>query len=988
MFNKSWLFILLLLPCWSVLHGQSQIPLITGIVNDEHGTPIFSVNIKLQKDNFIYYAKTDVNGIFYFSNIPYGDGYTLTFDCINFETQVLTGYDVKPGSTTSIAIKLKKTVTELDPVVIVGYGSTLKKDITNAISSLNAPDFNAGVITNPAQLLQGKVSGLNISEDGNPNGVPTVILRGPSTLNLGQQPFYVIDGIPGADINLVSADDIASVEVLKDASASAIYGDRSANGVIIITTRKGKPGELKITYNGYGSVQKIANFISVATADQLRTYLMQNNKALAPADDNGGNTNWQKEVSRTGFAQNHNIGFSNGGDGFAYSGSINYFQDNAIIKGSSLDRFTGRVNIEQRALRDHLKLRFSLYNMVSNQTDVDSLVFYNVLRFLPTLNVFNSDGTYREDLTRTQTYNPLGLIANDQYNTKLKTILANAGAEVLLPFNITYNLNVNYQTNTVNANTYHNHYSLLAYNSNGEAIRSTYENTRQILENYLSYDHAFANNQHFKFLLGYSWEQDVNGDGFQTSNVNFASDATTYYNLGLGQAPAGYVPLYGNISIETLRLISFYSRFNYSYKDKYLLQGSLRRDGSSAFGINHRWGYFPTVSTAWQLIEEDFVKNKNIFSDLKLRAGYGVAGNTIGFDPLTPLLLNNTTGSFYYNGSFVNAIGPTQNPNPNLQWEKTAQLDAGIDFGFFANRLTGTIDVYNKTTTDLIYNYQQPVSLSYSAANSVYANAGEMNNKGIEFSMNAVPLVSGQFKWTSNFNIAHNQNEVISLSNNNFKLNYIYTGYADGTGQSNISTQIIQAGYPVGQFYTLHYLGKNSEGVSTFEDKNGNPTTSPESTDQRYLGNAQPKLTFGFGNNFKYKNFELNIFLRGVTGNKILNATLATLNSPGDASNHNIPTLTLTESYNDYNASLYSDRYLENGTYLRLDNASFAYNLKFANKALRSIRLYFTGTNIFTITGYRGIDPEINIGSITPGIDNHNYYPKTRSFITGISLAL
>jgi len=987
MFNKNWLFILLL-PCWSMLYAQSQIPLITGIVNDGQGSPIAGTNIKLQKDTLTYYAKTDVNGIFYFSNIPYGNGYILTFDCASYESQVLTGYDVKPGSTTSISIKLKKTITELAPVVIVGYGSTFKRDITNAISSLGAPDLNAGVITNPAQLLQGKIPGLNISEDGNPNGVPTVILRGPSTLNLGQQPFYVIDGIPDANVNLISPDDIASVEVLKDASASAIYGNRSANGVIIITTRRGKPGELKIAYNGYGSVQKIASFISVATADQLRNYLKQNNKALAPADDNGGNTNWQKEVGRTGFAQNHNLSFSNGGDSFTYSGSVNYFQDNAIIKGSSLDRFTGRITLEQRALRDHLKLKFSLYNMISNQTDVDTLVFYNVLRFLPTLNIFNSDGTYKEDLTRTQTYNPLGLIANNLYNTKLKTILANVGAEVLLPFNITYNLNINYQTNTINANTYHNHYSLLAYNTNGEAIRSTYENTKQIFENYLSYDHDFTGNHHFKFLLGYSWQQDVNGDGFQTSNVNFASDATTYYNLGLGQAPAGYVPLYGNISIETLRLISFFSRFNYSYKNKYLLQGSLRRDGSSAFGINHRWGYFPTISAAWRIIEEDFIKNKNLLSDLKLRAGYGIAGNTIGFDPLTPLLLNNTTGSFYYNGSYVNAIGPIQNPNPNLQWEKTAQLDAGIDFGFFGNKLTGTIDVYNKTTTDLIYNYQQPVSLSYSAANSIYANAGKMNNKGIEFSINAMPVVTGQFKWTSNFNIAHNHNEVISLSNNNFKLNYIYTGYANGTGQSNTSTQIIQAGYPVGQFYTLHYLGKNSNGVSMFEDKNGQPTTAPQSTDQRYLGNAQPELTFGFGNNFKYKNFELNIFFRGVTGNKILNATLATLNSPGDASNHNIPTLTLTESYSDYNASLYSDRYLENGAYLRLDNASFAYNLKFMSKAVKSIRLYLTGTNIFTLTGYKGIDPEINIGSITPGIDNHNYYPKTRSFIAGVSLVL
>jgi TonB-linked SusC/RagA family outer membrane protein len=776
--------------------------------------------------------------------------------------------------------------------------------------------------------------------------------------------------------------------VLKDASASAIYGNRAANGVILITTRKGKPGDLRITYNGYSSVQKISNYIDVATADELRNYLKANNKALAPTDDNGGNTNWQKEVSRTGFAQNHNIGFSNGSDSFIYSGSINYFKDVPIIKGSSLERFTGRFNLEQKAVNNLVKFKFSVYDMVSMQTDVDTLVFYNVLRFLPTLKVYNPDGTFREDLTRTQTYNPLALIENNEFDTKINTILANAGAEVKLPLNITYNLTADYQSVTTNANTYSNHYSLLAYNTNGEAIRSTYENTKEILETYLGYDHSFDANNHLKFILGYSWQQDVDGNGFQTSNVNFPSDATSYYNLSLGQAPAGYVPLYGDVSIETLRLISFFSRANYNYNDKYLLQASLRRDGSSAFGINHRWGYFPSVSGAWRLIKEDFLKNQILFSDLKIRVGYGIQGNTIGFDPLTPLLLNNSTGSFYYNGSFIKSIGPVQNANPNLQWEKTSQLDAGLDFSFVKNQINATIDVYNKTTTDIIYNYQEPVSLSYTSGNSIYANAGEMNNKGIELSINAVPLSSGNFKWTSAFNIAHNKNEVLSLSNNTYKINYIYTAYPNGTGQSNISTQIIQAGYPVGEFYTLHYLGKNANGISMFEDANGNPTIAPKSTDQRYLGNAQPKYIYGLSNTLKYKKFDLSIFFRGVWGNKILNATLATLNSPSDASNHNIPKLTLSESYNDYNASLYSDRYLENGSYLRLDNASIGYNIITTGKYVRSLKIYFTGTNLFTITRYTGIDPEINIGGITPGIDNHNYYPKTRSFITGATMEL
>ena len=987
MFAKKWLFILLI-PCWQMLHAQDTNPVVNGIVNNEQGFPLANVNVRLQNDSRSFYAQTDINGFFSFNNVPPGNLYMLIFSCIGFETQTLDTYNLAYGSLTALSVKMKQIQNTLSQVVVIGYGKTSKKEISSAVASLSAGDLNTGVISSPVQLLQGRVAGLNITHDGNPNTLPTVMLRGPSTLNLGQQPFYVIDGVPDASLNLISPADIASIEVLKDASAAAIYGNRGANGVIMISTRRGKAGDAKITYSGYNSVQRISSVIDVATAAELRSYLKANNKALAPADDNGADNNWQKEVSHTGHAQNHNLGFSGGTEKFIYSGSVNYFKNAAIIKGSYAERFIGRFNLEQKALNDRLRLKFSLYNLIGRQSDVDTLVFYNVLRFLPTLNVYNADGSFKEDPARTQTYNPLALIENNQYDTKMNTTLANAGVTAKLPLGIMYNLDLAYQTRNVNANTYHNHYSLLAYNTNGEAIRSTYGDTKKVLETNLSYDYALNGNNYIKLLLGYSWQQDTNGDGFQSSNVNFASDATSYYNLGLGQAPPGYVPLYGDIAIKTLRLISFYSRFNYNYKDKYVLQVSLRRDGSSAFGVNHRWGYFPAVSAAWRLIEERFLKDQPYLSDLKLRVGYGIAGNTSGFDPLTPLLLNSSTGSFYYNGSFIKSIGPVQNPNPDLQWEKTAQLDAGLDFGFFKNRISGSVDVYHKTTSGIIYNYQLPASLSYTPESLIYANAGKMNNQGIEFSINAVPVSNTYFSWSTGFNIAHNKNQVVSLSNTIYKINYIYTGYPGGTGQSNINTQIIQAGYPVGQFYTLHYLGKDAQGISTFQDQNGNPTTSPKSTDQTYLGNAQPAFVFGWNNSFKYKNFDLNIFLRGVTGNKILNATLSTLNAPGDASNHNIPKLTLSESYNDYNASLYSDRYLENGSYLRLDNATLGYSFRNTSEYISSLRIYITGTNLFSLTGYTGIDPEMNIGTVTPGIDNHNYYPKTRSFMLGVIIDL
>jgi len=988
MLVKIFFFILLFTSGYS-LFAQKSNSIINGIVQNELGRPLNGVTIKLHNTSASIDTKTDTAGLFSFKNLPDGVGpYTMVFTFDGFEPQTLDNYMIKQGTLSAVVIQMKPVSNLLTEVLVIGYGQSSRQELSSSIASFAATDLNTGVITTPEQLMQGHVAGLNISQDGNPNGIAQVILRGPSTLNLGQQPFYVIDDVPDADLNLISPEDITSIEVLKDASAAAIYGNRASNGVILITTRRGKAGDTKIVYSSYAALQKISSYIDVATAQQLRDYLKANNKALAPVDDNGGNTNWQEEVSRTGNAQNHNIGFSSGTDKTIYSGSLNYFKNSAIIQGSSLERFAGRFSLEQKAMENHLKLKVSIYNLVSNQYDVDTLVFYNVLRFLPTLNIYNSDGTFKEDLTRTQTYNPVALIANNQFNKKINSFLGNGGIEAKLPFNIVYNLNAGYQTFTTESNTYYNHYSLLAYNTNGEAIRSTYQDTKEILETYFSYDHTFNGNHYLKFLAGYSWEQDNNGDGFQSSNVNFVSDATSYYNLGLGQAPPGYVPSYGDISIKKLLLISFYSRFSYNYKNKYLLQGALRRDCSSAFGIDHRWGYFPAASAAWRIIEEDFMKEQPVFSDLKIRLGYGIAGNTIGFDPLTPLLLNNSTGSFYYNGSFIKSIGPTQNPNPNLQWEKTAQLDGGIDFGILKNKLSGTIDIYDKKTTNIIYNYQQPAALSYTTGNLIYANAGEIDNRGIELTISATPLNKSALKWNVNFNIAHNKNNIVSLSNNSYKINYIYTGYPNGSGQSNTSTQILTAGYPIGEFYTLHYLGKNAAGISTFQDQNGNPTTTPKSTDQRFLGNAQPQFIFGFSNTIRYDNFDLNVFFRGVAGNKILNATLATLNSPSDASNHNIPKLTLSESYNDYNASLYSDRYLENGSYLRLDNATLGYNFNNTGKYVKAVRLYFTGTNIFTLTRYTGIDPEINIGTITPGIDNHNYYPKTRSFITGIRIDL
>jgi iron complex outermembrane receptor protein len=423
---------------------------------------------------------------------------------------------------------------------------------------------------------------------------------------------------------------------------------------------------------------------------------------------------------------------------------------------------------------------------------------------------------------------------------------------------------------------------------------------------------------------------------------------------------------------------------NYQYNNKYLVQASVRYDGSSAFGKNNKWGTFPAVSAGWRISGEKFMENVTIVNELKLRAGYGLSGNTQGFDPLIAQLRYGFSGRYYSNGQLLSAVAPVQNENPNLKWESTGMANFGLDFSIFKSRISGSIDYYDKKTSDLIYNY--PVSATQYFYPILTANAGTIRNKGIEVIINASPVVSKNFTWRTSFNIAHNNNNVESLSNNVFTLKSIPTAYLGGKGQSGNWSQLIQEGYPIGTFNILHYTGKNASGVSTFQKADGTTTLAPTTADYTLPGNAQPSLIYGWSNTFVYRNFDLNFFFRGVNGNKILNGTLAGVNAPSDSKNNNIPRFTLGESYSDYNSYIISDRYLENGSYLRLDNATLGFNAKTAIPALTRLRFYVSANNLFVITKYRGIDPEINMGGLNPGIDNINYYPKTRSFIFGVNV--
>jgi len=974
--------------CVTAARAQTA-PSATGIVKDTLGLPMAGVTVKAQNATTgkSINTITDVNGVFNIGNLQAGGTYSFTFTYIGYIAKTLNGYQASAGNKISLSVSLSESSTSLSQVVVTGYGTTRKADLTGAVSSLSQEDFNRGVVSTPAQLLQGKVAGLNITRSGNPNDVGTVILRGPSTLRSGaQEPFYVIDGVPGASIDLIAPDDIASIDVLKDASSTAIYGSRAANGVIMVTTRRAKAGQSRLSYSVYGAAEKVSNQIDVLTGDELRGYLAQNNRSLNPSDDNGANTDWQKELQQTAISQNHNLSLSGNSGKTAYSASVNYFKNEGIIKTTGLERMILRANVDQKYFEDKLRLNLSAVNSITSSSNISDLVYLNMLTYLPTVSIKQPDGSYTENFSRTRNYlNPVSLIDNNIMDKKVKTFLGNALAEAKLLPGLKYTLSLSYQDEQTNNNTYYNRFSGLAQGYNGYALRNTFANTKKILETFFNYDKALGKHD-VKLLAGYSWQEDRLNDGFGTSNRNFVTDALTYNNLGLGNAPAGSVVAYDQLPpISTLRLISFYGRAQYQYNHKYLFQATVRRDGSSAFGLNNQWGTFPAVSAGWNISEEDFMKDVRFINDLKLRAGYGSSGNSQGFNAFTRLLLyrTSTTAKFYYNGNYINSIGPYQNPNPDLKWERTNVANIGIDFTLFNNLLSGSVDVYDKKTSDLIYDYG--VSTTQYFVPTLTANAGKIRNKGVEVILTARPF-KGQFKWTSTLNFSHNKNTVESLSNSLFSLPYQYTAYLGGKGQSANSSQIVQEGYPLGTFNIWKYGGKNEAGVTQVVKADGSLTTAPTSQDFVIAGNAQPKLLYGWVNTFTYKNFDMSFFVRGVYGNKILNATLANLNSPQDATNVNIPRFTLGESAADNNAYLLTDRYLESGSYLRLDNATLGYTIPVKNKVINSLRVYATGNNLFIITKYRGVDPEMNMGGLTPGIDNNNFYPKTRSYLLGLSV--
>ncbi|HWB93559.1 MAG TPA: SusC/RagA family TonB-linked outer membrane protein [Puia sp.] len=977
----------------------TPLAIIKGKVSTAGGKPLggVSVTVKTTKKG----TTTDDNGDFIIAVRP---GDVLVFSYVGYETK-----EVRVGDQASISISLSESNAALNEIAVIGYGGQAHKNLSSAISTVKNSDLNVGAITDVGQLLQGKVPGLNITANGDPNTPAAVVLRGASTLNSSQTPYYVIDGIPGADISLIAPNDIASIDILKDAAATAIYGNRAANGVIMVTTRKGKTGQTQVSYGGYVGLEKVSNQLDVMNASELRSFLSKNSLAFSPTDDKGANTNWQKVIERnSATSTNHNLAVSGGGQHSNYIASLNYANKQGILQGSSLQRIIGRLALEQYALNDKLKFGFNVTNSVSNSDDIAyrNTVLLQSALYLPVSPIKNADGTYFEDFTHTAYYNPVAMMNHSQLNTKYNNLAASLFTEVRLPFGLKYNLNLSYQDysslqgeylDSYFTNNYSGMYNnpdpgltghvLQTFGKNGQATRSSYKNTTKVIESFLTWDRRFGDHS-INAVIGYSWQDQVTDEGFTVTTANFPVNSISYNNLALSN-PYGITNWNVNFGSDGIyyktRLISDFGRVNYNYKDKYLLQGSIRRDGSSVFGTVHQWGYFPSVGAAWRISQENFMETNNLFSDLKLRASYGITGNSSGFSAYTAQFLSGNNGTFYYGASNVAAYGPIQASNPDLRWEKTATTDIGLDLAFMRNKLQLTIDAYNKNTTGMIYNYKvDPILVP---AGRITANGGSMNNKGVELGITANLVSRADFSWTSSLNLATNVNKITSLTNPLFAGgDSIRLSDPEGGGQSGSTLQILKAGKPLGEFFSPLFAGKNQNGVSQYVSGVDTITTSPQiGLDYHYLGNAQPKLLLGWANKFRYGRFDLNIFLRGTFGNKIFNATRADLFRPTTAQYTNILKDVAGESMNNARAYVYSSRFVESGSYLRFDNATLGYEFKPFSQYVKSIRLYASVNNLFVITGYKGVDPEINQGGISPGVDYNNFYPKTRQFLFGLN---
>lgn len=939
-----------------------------GTVTDETGLPLpgVSVVVKGTTNGTI----TNADGNYTLGNVP--ENATLSFSFIGMTTS-----EVLAGNQTTIDVVLKQQTIGIEEVVAIGYGTQQRREVSGSISNVSEKDFNKGLTRDAVDLLKGKVPGLSITTgSGDVTSEQTIRLRGTSSLTGSSEPFVVIDGVPGLSLNSVAPQDIESISVLKDASAAAIYGSRSASGVILVTTKKGKEGLSRVEYDGYVSISDVTNVPDVLTADEWRDYTSKNNMDTGGIDL-GANTDWFDEIMRTGVSQNHNLSLSGGGKNNNYRASISYLNQEGVVKDNQMERYNARLTFNQKALSDRLDITFTGGMTQRDYSPADTRNFVLAYNMVPVVPVKNPDGTWYD----TREYDQGNPVRNIEYNSQLhknSLYFGNINATLNLFEGFTAGIRLHKERESDDYGQYLNSETERGRNDQGYAKREYWTLDKELLETTLNYEKNVRKHR-MSFLAGYSYEDNY----FQMAgaqNRQFVTDYFGYNNLGAGEnlRPSD---VWSEKNMN--ELVSFFGRATYNYDMRYILTVSLRHDGSSKFGENEKWATFPSVSAAWRIGEESFMEGAGYLDDLKLRVGYGVSGNQDGIDPYKSLQLYGTSGQYYDNGNWYRAYQISQNANPDLKWEETSMFNIGLDYSFLNNRINGTIEYYDKQTDDLLYTYQVPVPPYLYP--DMLANVGSMSNKGVEFLISGDIIRRPDFRWTSSINLAHNKNEITSLSNNEFSTSSIKTGDAWIRGGSQNTTHIVEEGREVGTFYGWRSYGLDENGMYIMDDMvDGKEGLTND--DRTYIGSAQPDLTYGFSNTITYKKWELNFFFRGVYGNDLLNFSKMSYATTQWLPGANVLQDALTIGLSDN--PKYSSFYIEDGSYLRLDNASLGYTFDVSGmRDIEKLRVYLTGQNLFTITNYTGLDPEVEMSGLDPGVEGREYYPKSRTISVGVNVS-
>lgn len=983
--TPSWLFTGIIILCTFFSMKAQNVKTISGIVTSEEGEGIPGVNVLIKGE--LKGTVTDFNGAYFLSAFAND---VVVFSYVGYKTQ-----EVIVGENDTINVVLEEDLAALDEVVVVGYGTQKKEEITSSIASVKAEDFNRGLVKDVGQMIQGKVAGLNVTNSsGDPASNTTFKLRGTSTLSgANSDPLILINGIPG-NMNMVAPEDIESIDVLKDGSAAAIYGTRGTNGVIIITTKEAKGSNINtVEYNGYVTTSQISNQLDMFNASEFRS--------LYPQYDFGYDVDWMDEITRTPISHVHNLSFMGGTSKTNYIANLNYNTQQGVMLKSDNETFRGRIEITHKMFDDKVKVQFSIlgrqnkYESTGSGGSFRTRAYWQAIRRNPTEPIYNDDGTWYEGLNKLDYENPLALLKESDGEVKTTEMRYNG--------NITYNpiedltLRATFSYTRENRNTGYsetlNHISNVRDGYPGWSSITGYTQMEKLAELTATYNKHLGKHN-FSILGGYSYIG-TDYEYYSMTNYGFQDDYFGgWHNIGTGSAlTSGLASM--NSSKSTTNLIGVFGRATYAYDNKYLLMASLRHEGASQlWGTENAWGTFPSVSLGWRITNEEFMQNQKIFDNLKFRVGYGVTGSQPSASFLGLAMLQ--YGDFaYVNGQWLRTVVPQSNPNPDLRWEEKKETNIGLDFSSLEGRLSGSIDIYERKIDGLLYQYNVPTPPYLYP--TIMANGGTMKNKGLEVLLSAIPVVSDNFQWDTNITFSTNKSELESLNGSVFKSDYNYfdTGAVYYEGQWTTSHRV-QVGESIGNFYGFKVVDVDEEGKWIYEDKDGSLINYDDFThdpaDKKIIGNGLPQFYTGWNNSLSYKNWDMSINMRGAFDFQIINDARmnyeGTKNGYGDNRLKSVNNLIFGKHIlSDEVEPEFNSYYIEEGDYWKIDNVTLGYTFNLAeNNHMNSLRVYSSVMNALTITGYDGIDPEVNTSGLTPGIDDREKYPTVRSFTLGVQV--